>query len=401
MTANQPERASTREISWQTMLRVVAVVAGAWIGIHLLPVVLVVVVALFLVGTLSPAVEWLAAHRMSRSWALFVVFGGILATVLLVAALTIPALVDQVGMLVKQEPAIRDHVATALSRWRISAPLADSLRTFRYQAVAKTAASTALSYSSQAVAIVTCIVSSVFLGLYVMIDRDRLRGGLFALIPRRYHMRLARVMLNLETIVGGYIRGQIFTSALMAIFVFVLLTICRVPNAIAIAGFAGFADVLPYIGVFLSVGPAVLAALSVGPAVAVIVLVAMVAYEEFESRFLVPRVYGRVLRLPSSMVLVALLAGGTLMGIVGALLALPIAAAMRMLVEELRVELPGEQVDDEKLRARDRRAEKEYEKRTDGVPAQQAAAIAVEISEERRVEDGGPGSAASVPITGG
>jgi predicted PurR-regulated permease PerM len=187
----------------------------------------------------------------------------------------------------------------------------------------------------------------------------------------------------------------------MAVFVFALLTVCRVPNAIALATFAGLADVLPYIGVFLSVGPAVLAALAVGPAIAVAVLVAMVTYEEFESRFLVPRIYGHALRLPSSIVLLALLAGGTLLGIVGAFLALPVAAGLRMLVEELRVALPGEQIDDRKLRARDDRAEREYEQRTEGVPAQQAAAIAVEIAVERRDEDGGPESAAGVPITGG
>ena len=154
------------------------------------------------------------------------------------------------------------------------------------------------------------------------------------------------MLINLETIVGGYIRGQVLTSVFMGIFVFGLLTVCRIPNAIALAVFAGLADVLPYVGVFLSVGPAVMAALPAGLATTLVVLVAMLAYEEFESRFLVPRIYGRALRLPSSVVLVALLAGGTLMGIVGALLALPVAAAVRMLIDELRVELPGEVQDD-------------------------------------------------------
>ena len=100
--------------------------------------------------------------------------------------------------------------------------------------------------------------------MYVMIDRDRLRGGLFAVIPRTQHIRLSRVLLNLESIVGGYIRGQVLTSVFMGVFVFGLLTACRVPNAIALAVFAGLADVLPYVGVFLSVGPAVVAALPSG-----------------------------------------------------------------------------------------------------------------------------------------
>src|SRR5262249_19761255 len=146
-----------------------------------------------------------------------------------------------------------------LVRWRVSAPLAESLRSMRYDALAKASASAALAYSSAAAEIVAYVVSSVFLGMYMMIDRDRLRGGLYAVVPRSHHIRLSRVLLNLETIVGGYIRGQVLTSVLMGLFVFLLLTIGRVPNAIAIAVFAGLADVLPYIGVFLSVGPAVLA----------------------------------------------------------------------------------------------------------------------------------------------
>jgi hypothetical protein len=162
--------------------------------------------------------------------------------------------------------------------------------------------------------------------------------------------------------------------------------------------FAGVADVLPYIGAFLSIGPMVLAALARGPVVVALVLLIMLAYEEFESRVLVPRIYGRALRLPASVVLFALLAGGTLMGILGALLALPVAAMVMMLIEELRVELPGqqEQVADVEQRVADERGEEEYERRTEGVPAEQAAAIAVEISDGRRKEGNFPPEAADV-----
>jgi predicted PurR-regulated permease PerM len=382
------QRLRVAEIPAKTMILAVVVVAGAWTLIQLFPVILVVAVSLFLVGTLNPAVEWLEARRVRRTWGIAIVFTAVLVTTLLVMALTVPPLLDQVTTLAKQEPAIRDHIAGILARWRVSAPLAESLRSVRYEALARAAASTVLAYSTRVVAIGAYALSAAFLALYVMLDRDRLRGGLFSVIPRTHHIRLSRVLLNLERIVGGYIRGQVLTSVFMAVFVFGLLTVARVPNAIALAVFAGVADVLPYLGVFLSVGPAVIGALAVGPVAAGVVLVSMVFYEEFESRYLIPRIYGRALRLPSSIVLVALLAGGTLMGVLGALLALPVAAALRMLVEELRVELPGEPSDDEKIRARDDRAEKEYERRAEGMPAEQAAAIAVKISEDRRAEEG-------------
>ena len=196
-------------------------------------------------------------------------------------------------------------------------------------------------------------------------------------------------MLNLETIVGGYVRGQVITSALMTAFVFVLLVSCGAQNALAIAVFAGVADVLPYIGPIFSVGAAVIAAFPLTPAVIIIVLVLMLSYEEFESRVIIPRIYGRALRLPSSIILLSLLIGGVLMGIIGALLALPVAAALLMLVEELRVELPGqqEQVEDVEIRERDDRGEEEYVRRAKGMPAQQAAAIAVAISADRLNEE--------------
>jgi hypothetical protein len=125
----------------------------------------------------------------------------------------------------------------------------------------------------------------------------------------------------------------------------------------------------------------------------------LLLYQEFESRIIIPRVYGRVLRLPSSIVLLSLLAGGALMGITGALLALPTAAAIRMLMLAWRGALPGECVDDERVRARDEQAERQYAEQAQGAPAEQAAAIALQISEQRIRQDGE--RALEVPMTGG
>jgi predicted PurR-regulated permease PerM len=198
-------------------------------------------------------------------------------------------------------------------------------------------------------------------------------------------------MLNSETIVGAYLRGQLITCVLIGVFTFVLLKVCGVDNALALALFAAVADILPYIGAVLSIVPAVLAALFVSPTTALVVLVLMLAYEEFESRVLIPRIYGQALRLPSSVVFFALMAGGTLMGLLGALLALPVAATVMMLIEELRVDLPGEpeQARDVVVRDRDTLDEEEYERRTEGVAAEQAAAIAVELSVDRINEENG------------
>jgi predicted PurR-regulated permease PerM len=371
------------EVTTKTMVRAALVVAGAVVLLRLAPVVMCLVLALFLVGTLGPSIAWLEKRGVRRVHGTVGVFSLLFLGVGAVGALTLPPLVAQVVAIAHDEPALRARLAESLSHARIAAPLAESLRNLHYDKLVAGSAATAFAYSTHAAEVVAYLVSGVFLALYVMIDRDRLRGGLYAVVPRAQHIRLTRILLNLEVIVGGYIRGQLLTSALMASFTFVLLTACGVKTALALGVLAGAADIFPYVGVLLAVGPAVAAAWSRGPGVAAIVLVAMLAYEELESRILVPRIYGRALKLPSSIVLFALLVGGTLLGIPGALLALPVAAAIRMLVEELRIELPGEDVDDSAVRIRDATAEREYQRRAGGLPAEDAAAIAVKISEQR------------------
>jgi putative heme transporter len=127
-----------------------------------------------------------------------------------------------------------------------------------------------------------------------------------------------------------------------------------------------------------------------GMTVTLIVLGLMVLYQEFESRVLVPRVYNHVLRLPPAIVLLALLVGGTLAGILGALLALPITAGLHMLVRELHVDLPGETSPHDAEKARDERASEVYEQLTEGVPAADAGIIADSIAKRTEPVDTSP-----------
>lgn len=378
------------EITTGSLLRLLLLVATCWVVLRVAPVILMVVAALMLVGSLNPVVERLEALGSRRGTAIGLVFAVLLVITLVLVTVTIPDLVSQANSLIDREPAIREQVAVWLADHRLTASLASSLRTIDYRALLGNSTQVALSTSLQAVEVVAYSIGAVFLALYVMLDRDRLRGALFSVVPRAQHIALSRVLLNLERIVGGYIRGQVITCVVMGVFMFVLLTVAGVRSALAIAVFAGIADVLPYIGGLLTFIPAVLAAMSVNMVTAAVVGALILVYQEVESRLLIPMVYGRALRLPSSVVLVALLTGGALDGVVGALLALPVAAAMLMLVEELRVELPGESATPEKKeqRAQDVRNEQEYSARTAGMAAHEAAAVAVEMSDDRaKVDD--------------
>jgi predicted PurR-regulated permease PerM len=161
----------------------------------------------------------------------------------------------------------------------------------------------------------------------------------------------------------------------------VLLVIFKVPNAMSLALFGALVDVIPFVGGFLVIIPAVLSALPLGVAVAGTLFLLQLIYMEFESRILVPRIYGQVLRLPPTAVILALLAGGTLMGIIGALLALPIAAGLLMMLE---VDMPGNDSVDLPLEARHARQEVKYEMMSAGAAAPEAGEIAKNLAHDSR-----------------
>jgi len=380
------------DISTRTLVKLVAVAAVIWLLSELWYVLVLITIALVLVGTLNPMVVWLEGRRVPRTLALIIIFLGMLGMLFLIGLVTVPPLVSQLADAMGKAPAWQERIAEQMRRSHLFRPLAESVRSFRIAESMGAIGEHVLAMSSRLLVIVGEGITVIFLAMYLISGREREQGALFALVPRRYHVRLARIIMHLETIVGGYVRGQVITSILMTIFTFILLSIFGVQGSLALAVFAGLTDVLPFIGGLLAGTPAVLAALGVGLPAAIGVLIAMVLYQEFESRILVPRVYGRVLRLSPAAVIVALLVGGTLLGIVGALLALPVAAGIRMIIKELRVELPGEQLREESERARDEAAEREYRQRAAGAPAVEAAAIAAEVAEETRQNAGSSAS---------
>ncbi|HEX9475427.1 MAG TPA: AI-2E family transporter [Candidatus Dormibacteraeota bacterium] len=375
------------EIAPRTIGWILATIAGVWLLRELWVIGLLVVVALVFAGTFNPLVEWMEKRGLKRTLALILLFFGSIVVASLLIFLTVPPLVEQLAQIVRGAPGDREQLIALLEKRSLTLPLAHAVQNAGLEQTFARIERYLLGYSSQALKVLGYFVTAVVLSFYFLADGKRTQGALYAIVPREYHMRLARVIHNLETIVGGYMRGQLITSAAIAIFTFLLLFVCKVPNALSLALFAALVDVIPFVGGFLAAAPAILSALPRGLPVATVVLVSMVVYMEFESRILVPKVYGHVLRLSPTTVLLALLAGGTLLGVMGALLALPIAAGLQMILEELRVEMPGDDSDDRSARARNAKTEATYERMSAGSTAPEAGQIARTLAHDIRDAD--------------
>jgi predicted PurR-regulated permease PerM len=373
------------EIAPHSVALILATIAGVWLAYELWIVELILVMALILAGTFNPVIEWMETRGLRRVYALALFFVAMSVVAACLLFLTVPPLIDQLTQMVQNAPATRARLIAVLRERSVTMPLAHVVQGAGLEQTFTHIENTLLGYSSQAVLVVGYGVTTLVLSFYLLADGKRAQGAAYAIVPRHYHMRLARILQNMQTIVGGYMRGQLITSAAIGVFTFLLLRICHVPNALSLALLAAVVDVIPFLGGLIVIIPAVLSALPQGLPMAGVVLAGLLVYMEFENRILIPRVYGHVLRLSSTVVILALVAGGILMGMIGALLALPIAAGILVILEELRVELPGDDsVIDRLDRTREEKLEATYEKMSAGTTPSEAGQIAQSLAHNTR-----------------
>jgi predicted PurR-regulated permease PerM len=305
----------------------------------------------------------------------------------LLAFLTVPPLIEQFGAIFRNLPGQRLRLITELDQHAPTRPLAQALSDLRLTESLGRVRPFLLGHTSDAAVVLGYALTTIFLSFYFLADGKRTQGALYAVVPRTHHMRLARIIHNLRTIVGGYVRGQLITSLAFGTLAFLLLSVCGVSNALPFALLAALLDVIPTVGGLLAAGPAFFAALGQGPKTALAVLIVMLAYQAFENKVLVPRVYGHALRLSPVTVTLALIAGGILFGVMGALFALPIAAALQMIPRELGLEMPGDDTDDSLERKRDQKLEAAYEVMSAGATAPDAGQIANDLAHGLREAD--------------
>ncbi len=306
------------------------VLAGLWLLARLWPVVLLVIVSLMFAAALLPFMEWMVRRGCHRAAAVLVLVVIMVALTALIGLLVAPVVIEQGKALADRIPALRDGAARFIER-QGAVQLGAEVRAFSPGEAIEPGQVT--SAGRRVLGVVTSIITIIVLTAYILYDARRIERFVYFATPVRFHEHISNLLSALQRVVGGYIRGQLVTSGFITVFTFVTLTVLGIPNALALAVLAGIADMIPMIGVFLAVGPATLAALSVSLPTAILVAGLLMAYQEFENRFLVQRVYGATLRLPAIAVLVALLAGAELLGVAGALLSLPAAAALRVFIE--------------------------------------------------------------------
>lgn len=329
------------EAAWRSLVVVAAAGVGVFALARLWFVVMPVFIALLLSALLVPVALRVEARGARPLLATWLAFGGFLALVVGVVALIVPAVGSEFDGL---GPVLSDGVDDVES-WLVNGPLGLSAGDIeRYRAEAGERLGAALRSSSgsilagamAAAEAVAGAVLALVLTFFFVKDGRRFQRWTLDHTPQRHHELLCALAERAWRALGGYLRGAALIGLLEAVILGVTLWLVGASLAVPVAVITFAGAFFPIVG---AVGAGVVATLvalvSGGPAVALIVAVVALVVQQFDNDLLAPLIYGRLIRLHPVVVLLALAAGGTLGGVAGAFLAVPVAAVTGAVGNEL------------------------------------------------------------------
>lgn len=329
------------EVPTRTIFKLLVTFAVLWFLWQINGILLQLFVAALLAAAMYPPIRWMMRRGVSRGLAVITVVVAVIAALVGLIFVIAQPLVEQGQQLADDLPVyIDDAQAYLQTNERLYNQLQEAVS--GGSSSPSTFINGALDIGIGTLSAVSTGFIVLILAVYILLEGGRMMRWLTRDLTGNRQDRLARLIPALVDVVSGYIVGQLITSALFGVFAFVTLTILDVPQPLLLALIAAFADAIPIIGVPIATIPAVLLGLTVSWEAALIVAIAYIAYQQVENYVLVPRVYQGTLQISSFVVLIAVLIGTTLLGVLGALLALPVAAAIPVIARVwLNEELPS------------------------------------------------------------
>ena len=312
-------------LSYAALIRIVIVsltVFLAWKGMALL---ITLIIALTLSVALYPVAVKL--HK-KMPWGLAVLLVVLLLLVPIIAILVFTAIifVQQFPQMVQTVNGLLDTVTF----------IPEAVKNINILQTIQGNAGYVLDSTKAVIAMIGSIVTVIVTSFYCMYDYENLSAIFFGLVPANKQKLTRDFLGEVSSVVGHYIRGNLIISVICTLVIFVGLTLLGIPFAIPIAIFTGIMDLLPMIGPILAIIPPLILGFSHSPAIGFGVLVLYLVYQQIENGFISPFMYNKALNLSPALVFLSVVVGAGLFGIVGAFLALPVAASIPVMVKYAR-----------------------------------------------------------------
>ena len=314
------------EISHKTIFFTVFFLAFLWLLFQIKDIILLVFVAFIFMAALKPWVERVEKLKIPRFLAILIVYSFLFFILAVTLIFVLPPLVTQTSNLGKYLPKYLEaalpfvnlHLQTLIDQF---APLGENLIRIT------------ISFFSNIFTLVTIFIFT----FYFLLERAHLREFLISFVGKQAEKRLIEIFRKIENRLGRWIRAQISLCLIVGVTSYIGLSILRVNFALPLAILAGMLEIIPTLGPIVSAIPAILIAAFTSPLLGVAVIALYFIIQQLENTLIVPQVMKKTIGLPPLVTFLALLIGGRIAGIAGAVLSIPTVLMLEVIISSLSI----------------------------------------------------------------
>ncbi|MBS1673794.1 MAG: AI-2E family transporter [Actinobacteria bacterium] len=310
-------------------------------------VLIYIAFALFAALGLDPAVRWLERHGLSRAWSVVAVIVAFALVIVVIVLAIMPTVIEQIATFISGIPdTIRNFTHTEFYAWlegRFGVGLTDLIGEVQKflsdpSRIAQIGGGALQIGTGIATGIATGISGGlivIVLTLYFLATLPTMKSGLLRLAPARDRKNIDRISEQITESVGGYVIGMVGLAFINAVIVFILYLVLGLPFPPLMATVAFLITLIPLVGsvLFWIIGTGI--ALFTSPIMALIFALVYVVYMQVEAYVITPRVMSKAISIPGSLVVIGALVGGTLLGLLGALVAVPVTASILIIIKQV------------------------------------------------------------------
>lgn len=334
-----PKKQITLNTSSIVIVKVVLVLLGLVFLYFVRDVVTILFTAVVISAALNPTVNWLQKKHIPRALSVLLIYTVLLSIVVLSIYLLIPPIVNQVKDLANQFPNFYEQLVQKGMKLKAFSAREDLLNNIQkvVSSLGDNITGATRSIFGTLGTIFGSFISAfviLVLSFYLTVQKNALKSFIRAITPAHRQKHIIELVDRVQHKIGQWLSGQIILCFVVGILTFLGLTLLGVKYSLVLALFAGLIEIIPYVGPVLGGLPAVFLAFTQSPILALFVIILFFVVQQMENHILAPKVMQKTVGLNPIVVILALLAGGKLAGILGMILAIPVATVVTVFAQD-------------------------------------------------------------------
>ena len=328
----------TINISTSTVFRIILIILGLVFLYLIRDILIIVFLSVVIAAAINGPVSWLQRHKIHRLLGVIFIYLSVLLLVGLIVTLIFPPLSEQIKQLAAHFPEITGKIGLSVQEWyghyQAQGDLQgflDNLGNKLAQAASSVFATTISFFGGLFSAVIILVIS-----FYLAVQEKGAKKFLISLTPEEHQSYISDLIGRIEGKIGGWLRGQLLLMLIIGCLTFIGLYFLGIKYVLILALIAAILEIIPYIGPIIAAIPAVILAFFQAPFLALLVLLLYIVIQQLENYIIAPQVMRKTVGLNPIVIIIVMLIGAKLAGVLGLILAVPLAAAVAEFLKDFQ-----------------------------------------------------------------